>query len=103
MDIILNPVINVTQIALNIYMWMVLASVILSWLVVFNVINTQNRFIYMLGDFLHKVTEPALSRIRKIMPDLGGIDLSPMVLILAIILVQGILSGLVTPTPHYVR
>jgi len=66
----------------GIYIFMLIASAILSWLVAFNVINTSNRFVYMVGDFLYRVTEPALRPIRRIMPDLGGIDISPIILIL---------------------
>ncbi len=70
------------------YFWMILVQVIMSCLVVFNVINTQNRFVYTVGEFLHKITEPALGPIRRILPNLGGIDLSPVVLILLLIFVQ---------------
>ena len=66
----------------GIYIFMLIASAILSWLVAFNVINTNNRVVYMVGDFLYRVTEPALRPIRRIMPDLGGIDISPIILIL---------------------
>ncbi|NIY76629.1 YggT family protein [Thalassospira sp. HF15] len=68
----------------GIYIFMLIASAILSWLVAFNVINTSNRFVYMVGDFLYRVTEPALRPIRRIMPDLGGIDISPIILILVL-------------------
>lgn len=70
------------------YFWMILVQVVMSWLVVFNVINTQNRFVYTVGDFLHKITEPALGPIRRILPSLGGIDLSPVVLILLLMFLQ---------------
>ena len=73
------------------YFWMILIQVVMSWLVVFKVINTQNRFVYMVGDFLHKVTEPALGPIRRILPSLGGIDLSPVVLILLLVFRQNFL------------
>ncbi|MDG4720586.1 MULTISPECIES: YggT family protein [Thalassospira] len=68
----------------GIYIFMLIASAILSWLVAFNVINTSNRFVYMVGDFLYRVTEPVLRPIRRIMPDLGGIDISPIILILVL-------------------
>ncbi|MEQ8287709.1 YggT family protein [Thalassospira sp.] len=68
----------------GIYIFMLIASAILSWLVAFNVINTSNRFVYMLGDTLYRLTEPALRPIRRIMPDLGGIDISPIILILVL-------------------
>ena len=68
----------------GIYIFMLIASAILSWLVAFNVINTSNRFVYMVGDFLYRVTEPALRPIRRIMPDLGGIGVWPIILILVL-------------------
>ncbi|HBU98644.1 MULTISPECIES: YggT family protein [Thalassospira] len=68
----------------GIYIFMLIGSAILSWLVAFNVINTSNKFVYMVGDFLYRVTEPALRPIRRIIPDLGGIDISPIILILVL-------------------
>lgn len=76
---------------LYLYTMVVVAQVILSWLVSFNVVNTRNRFVYMIGDFLHRATEPALKPIRKVMPNLGGLDISPIVLILGLIFVQRLL------------
>lgn len=70
--------------ALSIYMWLLIVWVILSWLVGFNVINTHNRFVAMAMDFLYRITEPALRPFRRIIPDLGGIDVSPLLLILMI-------------------
>ena len=69
---------------LGIYITLVLAQVVLSWLVSFNVVNTRNRFVYLVGDFLHRVIEPALRPIRRILPSFGGIDVSPMVLLVAL-------------------
>ena len=63
---------------------LLILSIILSWLVQFNIVNQSNRLVYMIGDFLYRITEPALGRIRRYMPNLGGVDLSPMVLILAL-------------------
>ena len=76
---------------LYLYTMVVVAQVILSWLVSFNVVNTRNRFVYMIGDFLHRATDPALKPIRKVMPNLGGLDISPIVLILGLIFVQRLL------------
>lgn len=70
---------------LDVYFWFLIASVILSWLVAFNVVNTSNRFVFMIGDFLHRITEPALRPIRGILPNLGGIDISPMILLIGIL------------------
>lgn len=84
---------------IQIYIWLLIASAVLSWLVAFNVINTSNRVIYMIGDFLHRITEPALRPIRSFMPNLGGIDLSPVVLILLLYFVQNLLWELFAPSP----
>ncbi len=83
------------------YFWMILVQVIMSWLVVFNVINTQNRFVYTVGDFLHKITEPALGPIRRILPNLSGIDLSPVVLILILIFVQNFIREISSCGPGF--
>ena len=77
--------------ALDIYKWFVIAMVIFSWLFAFNVINTRNQFVAMVGDFLMRVTEPVLRTIRRFMPDLGGVDLSPIVLFLIIFFLQQLL------------
>ena len=66
----------------TLYIYCIIASAVLSWLVAFNVVNLQNRFVYMVRDFLHRATEPALQPIRRVMPDLGGVDISPIILIL---------------------
>ena len=92
MDIVLGPLIMVIQIALNILVWMVIVQAVMSWLVAFGVINTRNRFVYLVGDFLYRITEPLLRPIRSVLPDLGGIDLSPVVLLLAIVFIQNVLG-----------
>jgi YggT family protein len=94
MDAIIVPFLNLIIAALQFYVWCLLISVVLSWLVAFKVINTSNRFVYMVGDFLYRITEPALGRIRRFLPNMGGVDLSPIVLILLIIFVQEVLTGL---------
>lgn len=94
MDVILLPLIKVIDMALGLFMWAVLISVILSWLVQFNVVNTRNQFVYMVGNMLHKVTEPVLRPIRRIVPDLGGVDISPIILFLIIIFIRGVLQNL---------
>jgi len=94
MDTILIPLIQVISLALDLYVWAIILSAILSWLVAFNVINTSNRFVFMVGDFLYRITEPALRPIRNFLPNLGGIDISPIVVILLIFLAQGILQRL---------
>ncbi len=94
MDIILGPLITVLVIALDLFKWAVILSAILSWLVAFNVINTHNQFVSMVGEFLWRLTEPALRPIRSIIPSIGGMDLSPIVLLLIIIFLQNVLINL---------
>ena len=76
---------------LGLYVWILIASAILSWLVAFNVVNTRNRAVYVIGDFLYRVTEPVLGPIRRILPNLGGLDLSPIVVILLIFFIRNLL------------
>lgn len=68
--------------ALNILVWLVIIAAVFSLLLAFNVLDTRNRLVWTVGDFLHRVTEPMLAPIRRFLPNLGGIDLSPLVLIL---------------------
>lgn len=89
--IVLDPLIQVAIVALDLYWWVVIGSAILSWLVAFNVVNTSNRLVYTIGDFLWRITEPALRPIRRVLPNLGGIDISPVVLLLAIFFVKQLL------------
>ena len=76
---------------LGLYVWILIASAILSWLVAFNVVNTRNRAVYVIGDFLYRVTEPVLAPIRRIMPNLGGLDLSPIIVILIIFFIRNLM------------
>ena len=73
---------------LEIYVWLLIVQAILSWLVNFNVVNTSNRFVYLVGDFLYRITEPVLRPIRRVVPAIGGLDVSPVVLILLISFVR---------------
>ena len=63
------------------YIWIIIAGAILSWLVVFNVVNVRNRFVYQVGRFLDALTDPVLRQIRRVVPLIGGIDISPIILI----------------------
>ena len=73
------------------YIALVIAQIVLSWLVSFNVVNTRNRFVYIVGNFLYRVTEPALRPIRRLLPSFGGIDLSAVVLLLGLYFVRMLL------------
>jgi YggT family protein len=79
-----NPVIWLVLAILDIYFYVILASVILSWLIGFNVINGSNPYVRQIGYALHRLTEPLLGPIRRRLPDLGGIDISPIVLLLGL-------------------
>ncbi|MEO1194391.1 MAG: YggT family protein [Pseudomonadota bacterium] len=94
MNIILQPLFNVIYMAIEIYIWMVIAMAIVSWLVAFDIINRHNQFVSTVGRFLWKITEPPLRPIRRILPDLGGIDISPIILILALYFLQGMIVRL---------
>ena len=76
------PFLELIDIVITFYMWVVIIYVIVSWLVAFEIINTRNHFVRTIGDTLYRLTEPALRPIRRIMPNLGGVDLAPLVLIL---------------------
>ncbi len=95
MDIILAPLLSLINLIIRIYIWFIIANVILSWLSHFNIINTRNNVIMMVREFLYKVTEPALSRIRRFLPIISGFDLSPLVLILFLWFLQGIIGQLI--------
>ena len=69
---------------LKLYSYVVIANVIISWLVAFNVLNTQNRFVYSILEFTYKLTDPILNRIRRILPNLGSFDISPIILLILI-------------------
>ncbi len=82
---------------LGFYIMLVLAQVVLSWLVSFNVVNTSNRFVYLVGDFLYRITAPALNPIRRLLPSMGGMDLSPVVLILGLYFLRVLLRRDIMP------
>ena len=67
---------------ISIYVWLLIAQAVLSWLVAFGIVNRYNRVVATIGDFLWRITEPLLRPIRRVLPDLGGIDISPVILIL---------------------
>ena len=95
MEVILGPFLRVALIAIDLYMWVVVIGVVLSWLVTFNVINTSNKFVYMIGDFCHRATEPILGPIRRRLPNLGGLDISPLVVILGLVWIEITINDLI--------
>ncbi len=76
---------------ISVYIWLLIASGVLSWLVAFNVVNPHNRIVGTIGEFLYRVTEPALAPIRRFLPNMGGLDLSPVVVILVLIFARNLL------------
>jgi YggT family protein len=93
----MRAILDVIRIVLQIYIWLLIAAAVLSWLVAFNVVNTRNQVVAMVGDFLYRITEPLLAPIRRVMPNLGGIDISPVILILLIILIDNIIVRYIYP------
>jgi YggT family protein len=93
----MRALLEVILIALQLYIYLLIASAVLSWLIAFNVVNTRNQFVSMLWDFLYRITEPALRPIRAIMPNLGGIDISPVILILIIIFIERVIINYIYP------
>ena len=82
MDVILIPLLQLLITVIHLYSWAIILSVILSWLIMFNVVNTHSRFIAIVSEFLYRVTEPLLGLIRRMLPNFGGLDLSPLVLVM---------------------
>ncbi len=89
---------GIVDMILQLLVWIIIAQAILSWLVAFNVINTSSNFVRTLLNGLDRLTAPLYGPIRKLMPDFGGIDFSPIVLILAIQIVRKLLEGLALET-----
>ena len=93
MNTVIFALIQVVLVAINIYIFILIASAVMSWLLAFNVLNHRNQLVAVLSDFLYRVTEPALRPIRRFIPHLGGIDVSPVVLILVFYFIQIILTS----------
>ena len=93
----MRALLDVILIVLDLYVWLLIAAAILSWLVAFNVVNSRNQVVAMIGDFLFRVTEPVLRPIRNMLPAMGGIDISPIILFLIIILIQRIIVYYIYP------
>ena len=82
---------------ITIYIWIIIINAILSWLVAFNVLNTQNRFVFSILDATYKLTDPALSKIRRFIPMFGSIDISPVILILFLMFLRNIIFEIFAP------
>ena len=82
---------------ITIYLWIIIINAILSWLVAFNVLNTQNRFVFSLLDVTYKLTDPALNKIRRFIPTFGSIDISPVILILILMFLRNLIFEIFAP------
>jgi len=93
----MRALLDVILMLLNLYVWLLIAAAVLSWLIAFNVVNVRNQFVGMAGDFLYRITEPVLRPIRGMMPNLGGLDVSPVILILIIYFIQQVITYYIYP------
>lgn len=92
--IILDPLLIIVDAAIDLYIWAIIISAVLTWLVHFGVVNARNQFISLVGQFLWRLTEPAIRPIRRFMPNLGGIDISPIILILLLWFLQMVIRNI---------
>ena len=86
----MHALIGFIAMVISLYIWVVIISAIFSWLIAFDVVNRRNRAVYTVADSLYRLTEPALRPIRKVLPDLGGLDISPVILILGLIFIRDV-------------
>lgn len=93
----MNPFLWLILTIIDIYIWLLIGAAVLSWLIAFNVVNTRNQVVHMVGEFLYRVTEPLLRPIRSMLPHLGGIDVSPVILILIILLIENVIVRYIYP------
>ena len=93
----MRAILDIVLIVLDLYVWLLIASAILSRLIAFNVINTRNQFVSAVAEFLYRITEPVLSPIRNRLPSMGGLDISPVIVILIILFLQRIIAYYIYP------
>ena len=82
---------------ITIYLWIIINNAVLSWLVTFNILNTQNRFVFSVLDATYKMTNPALNKIRRFIPTFGSLDISPVILILILMFLRNIIFEIFAP------
>jgi YggT family protein len=90
----MNPFLWLVDTVITIYIWLLIAAAVLSWLIAFNVVNARNPIVANIGEFLYRITEPALRPIRNLLPNLGGIDISPVILILGLLFLRQLIFWL---------
>ena len=83
---------------ITIYLWIIIINALLSWLVAFNVLNTQNRFVFSVLDTTYKLTDPVLNKIRRFVPTFGSIDISPIILILGLMFLRNLVFEIFAPS-----
>ena len=95
----MNSILSLFNDIVNLYIWILIINVILSWLVAFNILNTGNRFVYLVLEVSYKLTNPALNLIRRYLPNLGSIDISPVILILGLNFLRNFIIEILTSAP----
>jgi YggT family protein len=83
---------------IGLYIWILIINAVISWLVAFNILNTENRFVYSVLDVSHRLTDPTLNFIRKYLPNLGSIDISPVILILSLMFLRNFVFEMFAPS-----
>ena len=95
----MNSILSLFNDIVNLYIWVLIINAILSWLVAFNILNTGNRFVYSVLEVSYKLTDPALNLIRRYLPNLGSIDISPVILILGLNFLRNFIIEILTSAP----
>ena len=97
----MHAILNLILLLIRIYIWLLIGQAILSWLLAFGVVNRYNRAVAVIGDFLYRITEPALRPIRSFLPNFGGIDISPIVLIVILYFISDLIVEDLAPLLYY--
>jgi len=93
----MRAILDVVLLVLTMYTYVIIAAAVFSWLYAFGVVNPRNQIVARIGEVLYRITEPVIAPIRRFMPNLGGIDLSPVVVLLLIFLIQNVIGRYVYP------
>jgi YggT family protein len=93
----MRAILDILFLALDLYMYVIIAAAVMSWLIAFNVVNIRNDVVRSIWNTLTALTEPMLSRIRRFLPNMGGIDISPVILYLLILLIKDVIGRYVYP------
>ena len=93
----MRAILDVILLILNLYTWVIIASAIFSWLYAFNVVNPRNQFVALIGRTIYQLTDPLLRPIRRVVPSFGGLDISPVILLIAIFFIQRLIAYYIYP------